>query len=128
MLLILSELSPEPLHAQISRQIRARILSRELEGGQILPSLRALAREYRVAIVTVQRAYEDLEHEGLLVSHPGKGVFVVDHPEAATASMAVKRFSLAFTDLVRQGRAEGLAESEIRSIVEAIIDHQGGAS
>lgn len=128
MLLILSDLSPEPLHAQISRQIRARILSRDLDGGQLLPSLRALAREYRVGIVTVQRAYEDLEHEGLLVSHPGKGVFVVEHPEATTTSMAAERFSRAFATLMQQGRAEGLPEAEIRAIVEAVFDHQGGLS
>ncbi len=64
MILALSELSPEPLHAQITRQVRARILALELTGDEPLPSIRALAREQRVSVITVQRAYEDLEREG----------------------------------------------------------------
>ena len=60
MILSLSEVSSEPLHGQISRQVRARILARELSSGEMLPSIRTLARDYRVAVITVQRAYEDL--------------------------------------------------------------------
>ena len=64
MILNLSELSDEPLHAQISRQIRAKILSEDLSGDEPIPSIRGLAREQRVSVITVQRAYEDLECEG----------------------------------------------------------------
>ncbi|MFH1178057.1 MAG: GntR family transcriptional regulator [Acidobacteriota bacterium] len=128
MILTLTELSPEPLHTQISRQIRARILSREIGGGEVLPSIRGLAREYRVSAITVQRAYEDLEREKLLLSHPGKGFYVVEHPQTTTTDMAARRFSVAFAELVRQGRAEGLGEVEIRGAIEAVMGLPGGSS
>ena len=56
MILNLSDLSDEPLHAQVSRQIRAKILSGNLDGGDALPSIRGLAKEQRVSVITVQRA------------------------------------------------------------------------
>jgi GntR family transcriptional regulator len=125
-ILRLSELSSEPLHGQISRQIRARILSHDLAGGEMLPSIRALARDYRVSVITVQRAYDDLEREGLLHSHPGKGVYVAAHPEERTREMATERFTVAFEDLVRKSRDEGLDEEEIRAAVDAVLTGIGG--
>ncbi|MDH4066740.1 MAG: GntR family transcriptional regulator, partial [Acidobacteriota bacterium] len=68
MILNLSELSDEPLYAQISRQIRAKILSEDLTGDEAIPSIRSLAKEQRVSVITIQRAYDDLEREGLLLS------------------------------------------------------------
>ncbi len=84
-ILNLSDLSDEPLHAQISRQIRAKILSEDLAGGDPLPSIRGLAREQRVSVITVQRAYDDLEREGLVQSRRGKGFWVAAVPEGEEA-------------------------------------------
>ena len=126
MILSLSELSSEPLHGQISRQIRARILARDLASGELLPSIRTLAREYRVAIITVQRAYEDLEREGLLRSHPGKGFYVAEHPSEAIKSMAEHRFAAAFAELAKHSRDEGLQVPEMRAAVDAVLETIGG--
>jgi GntR family transcriptional regulator len=125
-ILSVSEQSSESLHGQISRQIRARILARELAGGELLPSIRALARECRVSIITVQRAYDDLEREGLLHSHPGKGFYVAEHPLKTTKSMAERRFAEAFTELARRGCDEGLQPAELRAAVDAVLAALGG--
>ena len=74
MILNLSELSDEPLHAQISRQIRARILAHELTDEAPLPSIRVMARQQKVSVITVKRAYEDLEREGLIRSRRGSRI------------------------------------------------------
>ena len=66
MLLNLTDLSDEPLQSQIARQIRAKILAGEVPAGQVLPSIRGLAKEQRVSVITVQRGYEALEREGLI--------------------------------------------------------------
>ena len=87
MILTLSELSDEPLHAQISRQIRAKILSEDLAGGHALPSIRGMAKEQRVSVITVQRSYEDLEREGLLQARRGKGFWVAPIPEGRKQKM-----------------------------------------
>ena len=76
MLLNLTDLSNEPLQSQIVRQIRAKILAGGLPAGIDLPSIRKLAREQHISVITVQRAYESLEREGLIHSRRGKGFFV----------------------------------------------------
>ena len=121
MILTLSELSGESLHAQISRQIRAKILSRDLAGGEPLPSIRGLARDQRVSVITVQRAYDDLEHEGLIQSRRGKGFWVAPIPEGRTHAMAKERFAAALAELVEHSAAEGLCEAEMRRILEEIL-------
>lgn len=121
MILSLSEVSSEPLHGQISRQVRARILARELSSGEMLPSIRTLARDYRVAVITVQRAYEDLEREGLVRSHPGKGFYVAEHPSETIKGMAEQRFATAFAELARRSRDEGLRAGEMRAAVDTVL-------
>jgi len=117
----LSELSDEPLHAQISRQIRAKILSEDLAGGDALPSIRGLAREQRVSVITVQRAYEDLERDGLVRSRRGKGFWVVPIPEGRKHTMAEERFADALDELVAHAAAEGLSGAEMRRILDAVL-------
>ena len=127
LLLHLSELSPEPLHAQISRQLRARILAAELAGDEPLPSIRALARDQRVSVITVQRAYEDLEREGLIRSRPAKGFFVSEIPEERKQGMAEERLEEALSRLVAESAAEGLEDAQIREVFEIVLRTKGGA-
>jgi GntR family transcriptional regulator len=127
LLLHLSELSAEPLHAQITRQIRAQILAEELAGDDPLPSIRALAREQRVSVITVQRAYEDLERDGLVRSRPGKGFFVTTIPEKRKQNMAEERFEVALARIVAESAAEGMEEPQIREVFERVLRRKGGA-
>jgi GntR family transcriptional regulator len=127
LLLNLSELSPEPLHAQLSRQIRARVLARVLAADEPLPSIRALAREQRVSVITVQRAYEDLEREGLIRSRPGKGFFVAAIPNERKQDMAERRCEAALTRLLAESAAEGLDEAQIREVFERLMRAGRGA-
>jgi GntR family transcriptional regulator len=124
-ILTLSELSDEPLHAQISRQIRAKILSEGLEGGAALPSIRGFAREQRVSVITVQRAYDDLEREGLLHSRRGKGFWVAPLSETRRHTMAEERFREATRVVVEHGAADGLSDDSMRQILDEILK-QGG--
>lgn len=121
MILNLSDLSDEPLHAQVSRQIRAKILTEDLPGGEALPSIRGLAKEQRVSVITVQRAYDDLEREGLLQSRRGKGFWVAPIPEGRKQKMAEKRFETALAKLVANAVAEGLSEGEMQRILSELL-------
>jgi GntR family transcriptional regulator len=120
-ILTLAELSDEPLHAQISRQIRAKILSQDLDGGAALPSIRGLAKEQRVSVITVQRAYEDLEREGLLYSRRGKGFWVAPIPVGRKQRMAEERFTEALEVLVSHAAAEGLRGAEMRRLLDEVL-------
>lgn len=124
MILNLSELSDEPLHAQISRQIRAKILCGDLAGGEPLPSIRGMAKEQRVSVITVQRAYDDLEREGLLQSRRGKGFWVTPLPERKKQTMAAERLARRLTTLVAHAAAEGLSGPEMRQILDELLEKE----
>lgn len=69
-----------PIYEQISKQIREEILAGRLQEGEALPSIRGLAADLKISVITTKRAYEDLEQEGMIYSVPGKGFFV-DNPD-----------------------------------------------
>ncbi len=74
--IIISNASNEPIYQQILNQIKADIMKGELEEGEPLPSIRQLARDLRISVITTKRAYEELEADGFIESVPGKGSFV----------------------------------------------------
>jgi GntR family transcriptional regulator len=117
----LTELSDEPLHAQVSRQIRAKILSADLGDGEPLPSIRRLARDQRISVITVQRAYDDLEREGLVQSRRGKGFWVAAIPHGRKQQMAEHRFTEALRELVAHAAAEGLSADDMRRILDRLV-------
>lgn len=72
--------SSEPIYEQIKKQIKNEIIAKRLEEGEMLPSIRSLANELKISVITTKRAYEELEKEGLIFSVAGKG-FYVDSPD-----------------------------------------------
>ena len=74
--IILSNSSGKPIYEQITAQIKAQIMSGELQAGDALPSMRTLAKELRISVITTKRAYEDLERDGFLENVPGKAVLL----------------------------------------------------
>ena len=74
--IIISNSDRAPIYEQIVRQIKGQILSGQLPEGEALPSMRVLARDLRISVITTKRAYEELEREGFLTTVPGKGSFV----------------------------------------------------
>ena len=74
--IIISNSSGAPIYEQIVRQLKGLILSGELTEGEALPSMRLLAQDLRISVITTNRAYEELERQGFLTTVPGKGCFV----------------------------------------------------
>jgi GntR family transcriptional regulator len=125
LLLNLTDLSSEPLHGQISRQIRARILAHKLGDEEPLPSIRVMAREHKVSVITVQRAYEDLEREGLIQSRRGKGFFVSSISQEVKQAMAEERLAAALSSLVDEALAEGLSPQRIGKVFRNLVKKRG---
>lgn len=123
MLLNLTDLSAEPLHSQISRQMRAKILSGHLPVDEPLPSIRALAREQQVSVITVQRAYDSLDRDGLIRARRGKGFFVIPMSEGRKRVMAEDRFAEALVQLLEEARDEGLTRDRMSEIFNQNIAH-----
>ena len=124
MLLNLSDLSSEPLQSQIIRQVRAQVLIGSLKAGSQLPSIRALAREQRVSVITVQRAYEHLERESLIVSRRGKGFYVNEIEAKEKKKMAKEKLQQYLRGPILAALEEGLSETEIRQALEKVIESQ----
>ena len=76
--LIISNTSGKPIYEQIVSQIKRQIVSGELVSGEMLPSIRSLAKDLRIIVITTKRAYDELEREGLIVTAAGKGSFVAE--------------------------------------------------
>lgn len=121
MLLNLTDLSSESLQSQIARQIRAKILAGELPAGAILPSIRGLAKDHKVSVVTVQRGYESLERQGLIHSRRGKGFFVSDIEKEIKKEMAMERLANQIEPIINAALEEGLLPEEIMETIETIL-------
>lgn len=122
MYLNLTDLSVESLQSQIIRQVRAKILAGELKADSDLPSIRRLAREQHISVITVQRAYESLEREGLIHSRRGKGFFVSRLSGQKKKSLAVERLKENLTSPIQAALSEGLEKEEILRIVVSLMD------
>ena len=121
MLLQLTDLSDEPLQGQIVRQIRAKILAGDLPSGSDLPSIRKLALEQHVSVITVQRAYETLEHQGLIHSRRGKGFFVSELSKNGRKDIARQGLQEGLLPKIRDAVAQGLDEEEIQTVIRNIF-------
>ncbi len=121
MILNLTDLSEEPLQSQIYRQIRAMVLNGEINSGTILPSIRGLAREQKVSVITVQRGYEMLEREGLIISKRGKGFFVTDVNSSQKKQLAEQRLIEKLTPVIKIARDEGMSNLEIKNIINKLL-------
>jgi DNA-binding transcriptional regulator YhcF (GntR family) len=82
--LTISQADPRPMYLQIKEQIRHRIAVGDWKAGREVPSIRALAIDLRVSVITIKRAYAELESDGVIVTHHGKGSFVADGGDLST--------------------------------------------
>ena len=76
--IIISNSSGVPIYEQIKEQIKAKIISNELKANELLPSIRSLAKDLRCSVITTKNAYEELVHEGYVISVPSKGFYVAE--------------------------------------------------
>jgi GntR family transcriptional regulator len=121
MLLNLTDLSDEPLQSQISKQIRAKILSGEMAAGDTLPSIRRLARDQHVSVITVQRGYDNLEREGLIHSRRGKGFFVSELDRSSKKEMARNRLVEKIEPIIDAAFSEGMSDQDILAVFKSIL-------
>ena len=102
-----------PIYDQITRQMKGLILRGELKEGEALPSMRLLARELRISVITTKRAYEELEREGFITTVPGKGCFVAPQDPALAREDALRRAEEHLAQAVDVAKTAGLTLSEL---------------
>ena len=111
--LYISNAGQEPIYAQITRQIQEKILSGELREGDALPSIRALARDLRISVITTKRAYEDLEAAGFITTMPGRGSFVAPQNPALHREQALTPVEEALSQAIAAARRGGVNLEEV---------------
>lgn len=118
----ISNASGQPIYAQITEQIRGKILSGELQEGEMLPSIRLLARELQISVITTKRAYEDLEKAGLICTQQGRGSFVSVQNRELFREQALKRVEEHLQSAIDAARSSGVDVHQLREMLELLLE------
>ena len=118
MKLIISSVSGEPIYEQIKTQIHSAVLSGELKAGEALPSLRKLAKELRISVLTVTRAYNELADEVVVQNIQGKGTFVMDKGNELMQRQLETRIRESLAEASRGAKAAGIPLNALDRMLE----------
>ena len=122
MKIIIKNGSPIPIYEQISNAIRDEILKENLKAGEKLPSVRALARELSISILTVKKAYEELESEGFIESRQGLGTFVGKEDPNLRLEEKQKKLEEALLEAIRISKDIGMENSDLRELLAYLYE------
>ena len=122
--IIISNSSGRPIYDQISEQIKEKILTGQLEEGEALPSMRLLAKELRISVITTKRAYEELERDGFIVTMTGKGSFVAEKNTEAVREEYLKRIVEHIGEIVRLSVSCHLGLEDIKEMVTLAYEEE----
>lgn len=111
--LIIRNNSGQPIYDQISGQIKAQILSGALSPGDALPSIRGLAKDLKISVITTKRAYDELESEGFIYTLPGKGCFVAERSTELLRDENLRKIESHMQEIRRLANACRLTEQEL---------------
>lgn len=115
--IIISNSSGQPIYQQIASQIKNMIISDKLKEGEPLPSMRLLAKELRISVITTKRAYEELEREGFIVSITGKGSFVASKNTEFIREEQLRNIENLMQQIVESANICGLSLNELIEIM-----------
>lgn len=120
--IVVSNTAGLPIYEQIKQQIKDAILSNELDADEALPSIRVLARDLRVSVITTTRAYTDLVAEGFVANVPGKGYYVLPRDSELVREQILREVESHLGDAVTRARLAGLDASELHLMLDTLID------
>ena len=118
MQILIDNHSGAPIYDQIFSQIKAQIISGALAPDELLPSIRALARDLRVSFITTKRAYEELEREGFLYTVPGKGCFVAPKNVELLREENLKKIEGHFSQILSLAASCNLSKADLQEMLE----------
>lgn len=123
--ILISQLSQTPIYEQLKNQLRQEILAGNLAKNEMLPSIRGLAKELGIGVITVKRAYDDLCNEGFLVSLQGRGVFVADINTGIEHKLRLERLKEQLKELKEYCESSAISKEEVISIINEIYGGEG---
>ena len=122
--IIISNTGGQPIYEQICRQIQGAIAAGKLKPGEPLPSIRALARDLRISVITTKRAYEELERDGFICTLAGKGSFVAAQDAELARESNLREIEEHLQAAVELGRQIELPAEELQHILQVLIEEE----
>lgn len=122
MFIVLSNSSELPIYEQIKEQIKTQILSGELTENEMLPSLRQLAKDLKISVLTTTRAYNELEEEGYISSRPGKGFFVMPSSSELLHEQLIREVETNLNAAIQASRRMSMTDDELVKLLKLLLE------
>ena len=120
--LIISNVSGVPIYEQIKQQVKAAILSGELQAEETLPSLRTLAKDLKISVLTVTKAYTELEQEGFVKNVQGKGCFVLGSGSELMKEQLICKVENSLTEAIKAAKIANLSNKELHHLLDILLE------
>lgn len=120
--IIISNGSSKPIYEQIADQIKAAIMNGDLDEGEALPSIRALANDLRISVITTKRAYAELEEAGFIDTVQGKGSFVTGGNLELLREERLKHVEALLSQAVSQAKQASISPDEVREMLDLLLE------
>lgn len=120
--IIISNHSKEPIYEQITNQVKTSILSGDLQEGEAIPSMRQLAKELKISVITTKRAYEELEKEGFIYSIVGKGSFIAEQNVDMVREKKRHAIEEQLAAVITNSREIGLSLEELQELLTLLYE------
>ena len=125
MKIIISNTSGVPIYEQIKEQIKSSILSGEIEENQLLPSLRQLARELKISVLTTTRAYTELEQEGYVTNVQGKGCYVLGRGSELIREQLLRDIEENLSAAIKSARRAEVSDEDLVKMMKILMEDEG---
>lgn len=122
MIIKLSNNSDKPIYEQITEQLKQAILCGTLVTGNALPSIRTLAKELKISVMTTKRAYADLERDGFIETVAGKGSFVSDRNQDFLREALVRQIEVHFTKAISIAKTANVRQDELIELLQVLLE------
>ncbi len=122
MRILISNLSNEPIYEQIRNQVKGLIIKGDLKEGDLLPSIRGLAKDLQISVITTKRAYDELEKEGFLKTVAGKGSYVAPQNTELIKEQKIKIIEEKLNEIVEESKLLGFTFKDINQMLKILFE------
>ncbi|MEG2597116.1 MAG: GntR family transcriptional regulator [Oscillospiraceae bacterium] len=122
--IIISNSGGKPIYEQIASQVKSLILSGKMQEREALPSIRLLAKELRISVITTKRAYEDLERDGFIETVPGKGSFVAPKDVELVREEHMRQIEISLQQAIDWAKTGGISADELKEFIDILFQNE----
>lgn len=122
--IIISNTSNDPIYKQIKDQIKEQILSKEIQENEMLPSLRSLAQDLKISVLTTTKAYNELEQEGFITSRQGKGFYVMSSSSELIKEQLIKEIESNLQNAISLSKKANMTDIELIKLLKLLMEEE----